>query len=175
MGAVAFKLLLLTNKSNFSCLKMRAAVLILCLAVGYAVASPNGGGQPQRTAGDCKTVKKIKYEEKFEQECRNEHREKCTYKTTYKEECSDKTQKVCEKFWKEDGYGGKVWTEDPSKCHWLKESECSRVPHPVKKCNDVVEKVCEKIHKNKPQQHKCQVCGGVEKDCKRVAEQQYHG
>merc|ERR1712224_286323 len=159
--------LLLTNKSNFSCLKMKTAVLILCLAVGYAVASPIGG--------DCKTVKKIKYEEKFEQECHNEHREKCTCKTTYKEECSDKKQKVCEKFWKEDGYGGKVWTEDPSRCHWLKESECSRVPHPVKKCNDVEENVCKKIHKNKPQQHECQVCGGVEKDCKRVAEQQYHG
>ena len=59
-------------------------------------------------------------------------REKCTYKTTYKEECSDKKQKVCEKFWKEDGYGGKVWTEDPSRCHWLQESECTQVPHPVK-------------------------------------------
>ena len=45
----------------------------------------------------------------------------------------------------------------------------------LKKCNNVVEKVCEKIHKNKPQQHECQVCGGVEKDCKRVVEQQYHG
>ena len=101
--------------------------------------------------------------------------QECTYYTEYQEKCSDKKEKVCEKFWKEDGYGGKVWTEDPSKCHWLKESECSRVPHPVKKCNDVVEKVCEKIHKNKPQQHECQVCGGVEKDCKRVAEQQYHG
>ena len=102
-------------------------------------------------------------------------RQKCNYETEYKEECADKKQKVCEKFWKEDGYGGKVWTEDPSKCHWLKESECSRVPHPVKKCNDVEENVCKKIHKNKPQQHECQVCGGVEKDCKRVAEQQYHG
>merc|ERR1711974_404491 len=65
------------------------------------------------------------------------HREKCTYKTTYKEECSDKKQRVCEKFWKEDGYGGKVWTEDPSKCHWLQESECMQVPHPVKDCKDV--------------------------------------
>ena len=101
--------------------------------------------------------------------------EECDYETVYEEKCVTEKTKACEKFWKEDGYGGKVWTEDPSKCHWLKESECSRVPHPVKKCNDVVEKVCEKIHKNKPQQHECQVCGGVEKDCKRVAEQQYGG
>ena len=114
---------------------MKAAVLILCLAVGYAVAStmgdvvydynnldpyndyanldvrrddylepasdsysqpaadnygppqsppPSNYGQPQspppsigggaNVRGDCKTVKKIKYEEKFEQECHNEHR-----------------------------------------------------------------------------------------------------
>ena len=50
---------------------MKTAVLILCLAIGYAVASPIGGGA---NAKDCKTVKKIKYEEKFEQECHNEHR-----------------------------------------------------------------------------------------------------
>merc|ERR1712124_129991 len=145
---VASNLLLLTNKSNFSCLKMKT-VLILCLAIGYAVASPIGGGA---NAKDCKTVKKIKYEEKFEQECHNEHREKCTYKTTYKEECSDKKQKVCEKF----------WTEDPSRCHWLQESECTQVPHPVKDCKDVWEEVCKPVHKNVPVQNECQVCGGVE-------------
>ena len=59
-------------------------------------------------------------------------RERCTYKTTYKEKCADEKRKVCEKFWKEDGYGGKVWTEDPSKCHWLQESECTQYPEPVK-------------------------------------------
>ena len=53
---------------------MKAAVLILCLAVGYAVASPIGGGKRVEGASDCKTVKKIKYEEKFEQECHNGHR-----------------------------------------------------------------------------------------------------
>merc|ERR1712107_538776 len=76
----------------------------------------------------CKTVKKIKYVEEYEDKCHNEHRQKCNYQTEYKEECADKKQQVCEK-----------------------------------------------IHKNKPQQHECQVCGGVEKDYKRVAEQQYGG
>merc|ERR1712117_96121 len=156
---VASNLLLHTNKSNFSCLKMKAAVLILCLAIGYAVASPIGGGLQ---AKDCKTVKKIK------------HGEKCTYKTTYKEECSDKKQKVCEKFWKEDGYGGKVWTEDPSRCHWLQESECTQVPHPVKDCKDVWEEVCKPVHKNVPVQYECQVCGGVESSCKKL-DTKYYG
>ena len=40
--------------------------------------------------------------------------------------------KACEKFWKEDGYGGKVWTEDPSKCHWLEEDSCHDEPVPKK-------------------------------------------
>ena len=46
--------------------------------------------------------------------------------------CADEKRKVCEKFWKEDGYGGKIWTEDPSRCHWLQESECTKEPRPVK-------------------------------------------
>ena len=59
-------------------------------------------------------------------------REKCTYSTKYEEVCTDEKKKVCEKFWKEDGYGGKIWTEDPSRCHWLQESECTKEPRPVK-------------------------------------------
>ena len=35
-------------------------------------------------------------------------------------------------------------------------------------CKPVTKEVCEKIHKNKPHQHECQVCGGVEKECKRL-------
>merc|ERR1712027_150981 len=150
--------------------KMKSLALILCLSATAALASPVETDDCSDCVNHCKTVKKIKYIEEYETKCHNESHEECEYETVV----AEKT-KACEKFWKEDGYGGKVWTEDPSKCHWLEESECSRVPHPVKKCNDVVEKVCEKIHKNKPQQHECQVCGGVEKDCKRVAEQQYHG
>ena len=56
-------------------------------------------------------------------------REKCEYKTIYKEECADERRKVCEHFWKEDDYGGRVWVPNPDKCHWLEESECMWVPH----------------------------------------------
>ena len=58
--------------------------------------------------------------------------EECEYETVLEEKCVTEKTKACEKFWKEDGYGGKVWTEDPSRCHWLQESECTQVPHPVK-------------------------------------------
>ena len=61
-------------------------------------------------------------------------REECEYRTEYREKCADKKEKVCEKFWKEDGYGGKVWTEDPSKCQYLEADECMDVPKPVKVC-----------------------------------------
>ena len=57
-------------------------------------------------------------------------RPKCEYKTRQKEVCHDEKKKVCEGYWKEDGYGGKVWNEDPEKCHWLEESECMTVPYP---------------------------------------------
>ena len=57
-------------------------------------------------------------------------REKCEYKTIYKEECADERRKVCEHFWKEDDYGGRVWVPNPDKCHWLEESECMTVPYP---------------------------------------------
>ena len=102
-------------------------------------------------------------------------RQKCDYHTEYVEKCYDQKQKVCEKYWKQDGYGGKVWTEDPSRCHWLQESECVKEPHPKKVCNDYVEPVCHQYSKNKPQQHECEVCGGVEKSCRKIAEQRYHG
>merc|ERR1712010_346939 len=138
-------------------IKMKTLSLILCFAIAAAVASPQ--------YGDCKKVKRIKYVEEFEIKCHNEHKQKCTYKR----------MKVCEKFWKEDGYGGKTWTEDPAKCHYLEESECTQVPHPVKKCNDVWEPVCQEVHKNVPKQQECEVCGGVEKSCKDLKTQNYTG
>ena len=58
------------------------------------------------------------------------NRNKCEYETHYTEECADVRKKICQSLWKDDGYGGKVWTEDPSTCRWLEESECKRVPHP---------------------------------------------
>merc|ERR1712018_127039 len=128
-------------------LNMKTLSLILCFAIAAAVAKPQYGDDCSDCVNHCKTVKKIKYVEEYEEECHNEHRQKCEYRTEYKEECADKKQKVCEKFWKEDGYGGKVWTEDPSKCHWLKESECSRVPHPVK-----VQRCCGESLREDPQE-----------------------
>merc|ERR1712010_285094 len=141
------------EKSNLppSIFKMKTLGLILCFAVAAAVANPQYGN-------GCKAVKKIKYAEEYEQECHNEYRERCTYKTTYKEKCADEKRKVCEK----------VWTEDPSKCHWLQESECTQYPEPVKECHNVPEEVCTQIHKNVPQQHECEVCGGVEKSCRKL-------
>ena len=44
----------------------------------------------------------------------------------------------------------------------------SVTPNKLQVCKPVVKEVCEKIHKNKPHQHECQVCGGVEKECKRL-------
>merc|ERR1711974_566447 len=76
------------------------------------------------------TVKKIKYEEKFEQECHNEHGEKCTYKTTYKEECSDKKQKVCEKFWKEDVTAARSGPRTPPSATGSRSPSACRSPIP---------------------------------------------
>ena len=58
--------------------------------------------------------------------------EECDYETVYEEKCVTEKTKACEKFWKEDGYGGKVWTEDPSKCHWLESDSCHDEPRPKK-------------------------------------------
>merc|ERR1712117_366030 len=144
---------------------MKISSSILCFVIAAAVAKPYYGvvypqfqkqlypvplrplpfvqivPQYRPVIHQCQTVRVIKYVAGYEKQCHNANTQKCNYQTEYKEECADKKQKVCQKFWEEDGYGGKVWTEDPTKCHWLKESECSRVPHPVKKCNNVVEKV----------------------------------
>ena len=51
---------------------------------------------------------------------------------SHEEVCYDERVKVCENFWKEDGYGGKIWSEDPSKCHWLDHSQCVKTPKPKK-------------------------------------------
>ena len=59
-------------------------------------------------------------------------RQVCEYHTVYEEVCYDERVKVCENFWKEDGYGGKIWSEDPSKCHWLDHSQCVKTPKPKK-------------------------------------------
>merc|ERR1711934_587358 len=155
-------------------IKMKALVLILCFAVAATVAKPPiGGDDCSDCVNHCKTVKKVKYVEEYDQKCHNEHKEKCTYKTTYKEVCTDEKKKVCEKFWKEDGYGGKIWTEDPSSCHWLEADECHDEPKPKKVCEPVTKDVCEKVHKNKPYQHECQVCGGEEKECTKL-DTKYH-
>merc|ERR1711935_276446 len=155
-------------------IKMKALVLILCFAVAATVATPIGGGAGQDDCSDCvnhcKKVKKVKYVEEYDQTCHNEHKEK----STYKEVCTDDRKKVCEKFWQEDGYGGKIWTEDPSKCHWLQESECTQEPRPVKDCKDYIDEVCEPIHKNVPKQHECEVCGGKEKSCRQL-DTKYYG
>lgn len=120
---------------------------------------------------DCKWEKRIKYVVDYVPTCCRESREKCEYKTIYKEECADERRKVCEHFWKEDDYGGRVWVPNPDKCHWLEESECMWVPH---------QQVCycpepdEFIHKQVPLQHECEICGGEEKRCLR-AESEHHG
>merc|ERR1712039_1163167 len=131
---------------------MKSLALLLCLSAAAALASPVETDDCSDCVNHCKTVKKIKYIE----------------------ECETEKTKACEKFWKEDGYGGKVWTEDPSKCHWLQESDCTQVPHPVKDCKDVWEEVCKPVHKNVPVQNECQVCGGVERSCKKL-DTKYYG
>ena len=61
-------------------------------------------------------------------------RTKCTWSTKLVEKCVDKPVRVCEKFWKNDGYGGKVWTEDLRKCHNLETNECMDEAQPIKVC-----------------------------------------
>ena len=43
----------------------------------------------------------------------------------------------------------------------------------VQVCEPVTKDVCEKVHKNKPYQHECQVCGGEEKECTKL-DTKYH-
>ena len=40
----------------------------------------------------------------------------------------------------------------------------------LQKCDDVKENICEKIHKNKPHQFECEICGDKEQagSCKRL-------
>ena len=38
----------------------------------------------------------------------------------------------------------------------------------MQECHNVPEEVCTQIHKNVPQQHECEVCGGVEKSCRKL-------
>merc|ERR1712021_227658 len=113
---------------------MKSFALILCFSVAATVASPVGTEDCSdcvnhtesdtesvtESATDCKTVKKIKYVEEFETKCHIESHEECTYETVFEEKCVTK-EEACEKFWKEDGYGGKIWMESPSSCHWLQE------------------------------------------------------
>ena len=61
-------------------------------------------------------------------------RTKCTWSTKLVEKCVDKPVRVCEKFWKNDGYGGKVWTEDLKRCHNLETNECMDEAQPIKVC-----------------------------------------
>ena len=136
------------------------------------------GGHEDEDCSDClnhcKWVKKIKYAEVYVPKCCMESREKCEYKTTYTQECADRNKRVCMESWKDDGYGGRVWAEDPSTCKWLQKSECMSIPHPEKVCYDYCHKPGEFIHKQVPQQHECEVCGGREKRCLHV-ESEHHG
>ena len=100
---------------------------------------------------DCKWEKRIKYVMDYVPTCCKESRydwitkpgdsfnsqvkcsvfrDTCEYKTAYKEVCADERKRVCEGFWQDDGYGGKFWSENPDKCHWLEESECMTETRP---------------------------------------------
>ena len=43
----------------------------------------------------------------------------------------------------------------------------------IQECKPVEKEVCEKVHKNKPVQYECEVCGGEEKECKKLATKYY--
>ena len=54
---------------------MKALVLILCFAVAATVAKPPiGGDDCSDCVNHCKTVKKVKYVEEYDQKCHNEHK-----------------------------------------------------------------------------------------------------
>ena len=53
------------------------------------------------------------------------------FDTVSEKVCDDKQIQVCEKIWVEDGYGGKVWTEDPSTCRDVTKTECGDVERQV--------------------------------------------
>ena len=56
-------------------IKMKALVLILCFAVAATVAKPPiGGDDCSDCVNHCKTVKKVKYVEEYDQKCHNEHK-----------------------------------------------------------------------------------------------------
>merc|ERR1712184_19651 len=163
MGSLACRLCIHHENSGSHPLSLSAATL----------SSPVDTDHCSDCINHCKYLKKIKYVEEHETICHNEHHEVCDYKTEYKEKCVTKREKACEKFWKEDGKGGKVWTEDPSKCYWLEADECHDEPVPIKVCEPVMKEVCEQIHKNTPYQFECEVCGHEEKECKKL-ETKYH-
>ena len=54
--------------------KMKTLSLILCFAIAAAVAKPQYGDDCSDCVNHCKTVKKIKYVEEYEDECHIEHR-----------------------------------------------------------------------------------------------------
>jgi len=142
---------------------MRRLAIFLCLFPTFNII--DGSAIPTTKENDCKWVNRIKYAEVYVPTCCEDIRNKCEYETHYTEECADVRKKICQSLWKDDGYGGKVWTEDPSTCRWLEESECKRVPHPKEVCFDYCQKPAEFIHKQVPQQTECEVCGGTEKRC----------
>ena len=53
---------------------MKTLSLILCFAIAAAVAKPQYGDDCSDCVNHCKTIKKIKYVEEYEEECHNEHR-----------------------------------------------------------------------------------------------------
>merc|ERR1712027_137578 len=150
MGITRSSTSLPTSQAASSRPKMKSLALVLFFAAATMAAPQNEG---------CRTAKKIKYVEEFENQCHSELRTKCTWST-----------KLGEKCWKNDGYGGKVWTEDLKRCHNLETNECMDEAQPIKKCDDVKENICEKVHKNKPHQFECEICGNKEQagSCKRL-------
>jgi len=80
----------------------------------------------------CKTVTDVKYRTEYVNQCSQgaykyelcvptkvkkcepSERETCKYeyRTAYEEVCREEAVKVCDKIWKEDGYGGQSWTNE---------------------------------------------------------------
>jgi len=80
-----------------------------------------------------------------ERKCDTKYRKSCN--TKYRKEpytdtvCQDNYQQVCEKVWVDDGYGGKVFKEDPHSCKKAKKTEC----HNVQKYKEVPYEDCQRV------------------------------
>ena len=116
------------NKTHFACLQVFSLLLAVCSA------SPQYGGSPFRCSHAYTTVKEVVYEEVEENVC------KPVYKTYQEEECKNVhkvvregyTETVCDmgnekhciKTWQIDGYGNKVWVDNPNECKNIPTNKC---------------------------------------------------